>query len=362
MTTSIPFCARESSRPPQLWHAVRALVLSHAPVYAVILTLGATGCSTTKKRGRISSTGAVMNVRRDKHAQKIAVRRASADLTQLLTTRGVRFSLDHSAFGESLVFEQDEINVEIKQTEFTKIPNGWIATVYAQRPPELDTEMRKLIKRNVQGQAQDNELAEAMRLAKENALRELIDQYIPPRQKPFTTSGRITLASLRYALPESFEPPFRVTVSVSGKVYAEPLQSLPEGKAAAQVASAVSTHLQANNWSEAQQSVERFLKSYPKNFRYGLLLGGIYIQLGDADNAKQALKLSVKGHNWKETVDQFAALEQFLGADGRSSLERFMVSNGIIQPPAAKASSPKAPVKRRLKTPKKRQQQRRRGR
>lgn len=293
-------------------------------------------------------------------AKTTAENRALAELAPLLEMNGIRYRLSRSNLGEHLELEQDDPDIRVEETELRPIPDGWLAIVYAKRPPELEAKMASMLTMNVSTSATAPKLPEAMRVAKDKAMKELIAKATTANAGSVTVSGTITMAALNYTLPEELKDPITVAVSLRGHVDVDTTEELSEAHALSIAESVLRQQIRDGMWSEALSSVETFLAEYPQNLKLGVLKAGIHMELDEMESARADLRRALKKREWNETQDTLTALEPYVGIEGADELETLAIDAGILSPPTVGAVADPTPKAASRPEPKKKKRRKRR--
>ncbi|MEO1303122.1 MAG: hypothetical protein AAFV36_08065 [Myxococcota bacterium] len=293
-------------------------------------------------------------------AKTTAENRALAELAPLLEMNGIRYRLSRSSLGEHLQLEQDDPDIRVEETEMRPIPDGWLAIVYAKRPPELEAKMASMLTMNVRANATAPKLPEAMRVAKDKAIKELIAKATTTSTGSVTVRGTITMAALNYTLPEELIDPVTVSVSLRGHVDVDTTRELSEPDALSIAESVLGQQIRDGMWSEALSSVEMFLAEYPQNLKLGVLKAGIHMELDEMDSARADLRRALKKREWNETQDTLTALEPYVGVEGADELETLAIDAGILSPPTVGVVADPTPKAASRPEPKKKKRRKRR--
>ncbi len=305
-------------------------------VVAMVLAL-AVGCGGPQS---VSATGAMTALLNQNLARTTAQNRALADAQALATVGGIGFTFSKSALGHHFDLEQPETSLPIVNTEFSPVPDGWLATVYVERSEEVAREMSQLATLSVETTAVGENLPAAMRDAKVLALEELLRQSLGDLPKGITT-GAITLTDMHYSWPEDLgSDEIEVKVSLTGAVRVDQTKKLSEDDAVQIAERLVTEQTKAGLWTEALGSVDGFLVEYPRNRRFGVLRVGIQIKLNDFETAKSTVKTAFRRCNWDEAQEALAQVEPFVGVETADEIQAIAVDAGVIAPPSVGRGPP----------------------
>lgn len=305
-------------------------------LFATVLAL-AMGCGGPQT---VSATGAMTALLNQSLARTTAQNRALADAQALATVGGIGFTFSKSSLGQHLDLEQPESSLPIVNSEFSPVPNGWLATVYVERSEEVAKQMSQLETVAVEASAKGENLPAAMRDAKLAALEALLRQSLGELPSGITT-GAITLTDLRYRWPENLDTEeIEVTISLTGHVRVEQTKQLSEDDALQIALRLVTEQTKAGLWSEALGAVDGFLSEYPRNRRFGVLRVGIQLKLNDFENAKSSVKTAFRRCDWDQAQEALAQVEPFLGVETADEIQAIAVDAGLIAPPSVGRGPP----------------------